>query len=164
VKHLATAAAVVLVLCAASSFADEQEAAKKAPFENMEKAIRGADEKLFKAQWHADGYEKNLVGGSGIAGAGVFKQGSRKKWYPKPDHAAAKAISEGAVIVPCEIWSWEKEKSVDKVDMLLVRVENDEKKKVWVVLGGGEKRAEVEALAARWEKKEPLAPPAKGEK
>ncbi|MEZ0230764.1 MAG: hypothetical protein ACAI25_19245, partial [Planctomycetota bacterium] len=115
-KNLAAAAAVVVVLCAASSFADDKEAAsKKAPFENMEKAIREGDEKLFKAQWHAEGYEKNLVGGSGVAGAGVFKQGSRKKWYPKPDHAAAKEISEGVVIVPCEIWSWEKEKSVDKV-------------------------------------------------
>lgn len=121
-KHLAAAAAVV-VLCAAASFADDQEAvSKKAPFEKMEKAVREADEKLFKAQWHAEGYEKNLVGGSGVSGAGVFKQGSRKKWYPKPDLAAAKAISDDVLIVPCEIWSWEKEKSVDKVDMLLVRV------------------------------------------
>lgn len=131
---------------------DARRQALQAPFEAMEKAIKDKDEAPFKARWHAAGFEKNLVGGSGLAGKEVFSQGSRKKWFMKPDLAQAKPLGEGlAVIVPCEIFAWEKGRAVDKVDLLLVK-----EKDGYVVLGGGEKRAEVEALASRWLKKEPL--------
>ena len=129
--------------------------AQEALFQNMQKAIEGKDEALFKAQWHAEGFEKNLVGGSGLAGTEVFSQGSRKKWYLKPDLAKAVAVAETASIVPCEVWAWEKEKAVDKVHILAVKVDQ-----AWVVLGGGEKPDQVRALADRWLKKEPLPPPA----
>ncbi len=159
------AALLLLVMAVQDDKAKEQERLLKAPFEAMEKGIRENDEKLFKAQWHADAYTKNLVGGSGIAGEGVFKQGARKKWFPKPDLTKAQDLGDGAAfIVPCEIWNWEKEKSVDKVDMLLVKTEvtvDEKKTTVLVVLGGGEKAEEVKALAERWQKKEPLEPPKK---
>lgn len=129
-------------------------------FEAMEKGIREKDEKPFKDQWMPEGFEKNLVGGSGVAGSGVFKQGSRKKWFLKPDLAKAKSLADGrAVIVPCDVWAWEKEKAVDHVDMLLVKGE-----KGYFVLGGGEKIKQVEALADRWLKKEPLEPPEEKDK
>lgn len=129
---------------------DARQKALAAPFEAMEKAIRDKEEAPFKARWHGQGFEKNLVGGSGLSGKEVFGQGSRKKWFLKPDLSKAKVLGDGAaVIVPCEVWAWEKEKAVDKVDLLLVQV-----KDAYVVLGGGEKRAEVENLAARWLNKE----------
>ena len=129
---------------------DAAQKALAAPFEAMEKAIRDTDEAAFKSRWHARGFEKNLVGGSGLAGKEVFEQGSRKKWFLKPGLAQARALGDGAaVIVPCEIWAWEKGRAVDKVDLLLVKANE-----AYVVLGGGEKRAEVEALASRWLKKE----------
>ena len=145
-------------LGAAMSLASQDLAARdkalKEIFDVLEKSLRTPDEAAFKAPWHPDAFEKNLVGGSGIPGKSVFGQGSRKKWFPKPDLSKAQAVGDGsAVIVPCEIWAWEKEKAVDKVDFLLVK-----EKDGWVVLGGGEKRAQVEALASRWQKKEPLAP------
>ncbi|HEX7898740.1 MAG TPA: hypothetical protein VF950_13335 [Planctomycetota bacterium] len=124
-------------------------------FENMKKAIETKEEALFKAQWHADGFEKNLVGGSGLAGKEVFGQGSRKKWYLKPDLAKAVAVAETASIVPCDVWAWEKAKAVDQVHILAVK-----DKDAWIVLGGGEKIEQVRALADRWLKKEPLPPPA----
>jgi hypothetical protein len=130
--------------------------AQEALFDDMKKAIQGKDDALFKAQWHAEGFEKNLTGGSGLAGSSVFSQGVRKGWYLKPDHAKAVALADGAAsIVPCEVWQWEKEKAVDKVHILAVKTD-----KAWVVLGGGEKLDQVRALAERWLKKEPLPPPA----
>lgn len=131
---------------------DATQKALAAPFETMEKAIKDKDESAFKSRWHAVGFEKNLVGGSGLAGKEVFEQGSRKKWFMKPDLAKAKVLGDGAaVIVPCEIWAWEKGRAVDKVDLVCVK-----EKDGYVVLGGGEKRDQVEALASRWLKKEPL--------
>jgi len=134
---------------------DARQKALAAPFEAMEKAIKDKDEAAFKARWHAAGFEKNLVGGSGLAGKEVFEQGSRKKWFMKPDLAQAKLLGDGAaVIVPCQIWAWEKGRAVDKIDLLVVKDKDS-----YVVLGGGEKRAQVDALATRWLNKEPLDPP-----
>jgi hypothetical protein len=145
----------ILIAFLGAAMMQDSDAAQKAlaaPFEAMEKAIRDKDEAGFKSRWHAQGFEKNLVGGSGLAGKEVFDQGSRKKWFMKPDLAQTKVLGDGAaVIVPCEIWAWEKGRAVDKVDLLLVKA-----KDAYVVLGGGEKRPEVEALASRWLKKEPL--------
>lgn len=124
-------------------------------FDVLEKAVRGGEEAAFKARWHAEGYASNLVGRSGLAGREVFEQGARKKWFLKPDLARTRVLGEGAArIVPCEVWAWERAKAVDKVDLLLVR-----DKDAWIVLGGGEKAKEVEALAARWLEKKPLPPP-----
>jgi hypothetical protein len=146
----------------------ERDMLLKSSFDAMEKAIREGDDKLFKAQWHADGHAKNLVGGSGLTGESVYKQGARKKWFPKPDLAKAESLGEGAaILVPCEIWGWEKEKALDQVLFVLVKVEvkvEEKAKSVYVVLGGGEKGEEVKALADRWLKKEPLDPPKKEEK
>ena len=134
---------------------DAKQKGMRAPFEAMEKAIRDKDEAAFKARWHAAGFGKNLVGGSGIPGKEVFAQGSRKKWFLKPDLSKVRSLEDGAaLIVPCEIWAWEKEKAVDKVEMLLIR-----EKDAYVVLGGGEKKEQVDALASRWLKKEALEPP-----
>jgi hypothetical protein len=131
-------------------FAQDPRAA--APFSAMEKALRDPDESAFQAAWHSAGFSRNLVGGSGLSGRDVFDQAARKKWFPKPDLSKAAALEDGkALIVPCEIWSWERSKAVDRVDFLLV-LEKD----AYRVLGGGEKRPEVEALARRWLKGGPL--------
>jgi hypothetical protein len=145
-----------LVSARGTAAADEvKSTAVQVLFDAIEKALRAADEPAFKAQWHPDGYDKNLVGGSGNTGASMFRQGSRKKWFPKPDLAKATTLASGdAVIVPCEIWSWDRNKAVDAVDALVVKV-----KGTYVMLGSGEKRAQVDALAERWLKKQPLAPP-----
>jgi hypothetical protein len=124
-------------------------------FQAMEKGIREKDEASFKGPWRDDAWEKNLVGRSGLAGKEVLAQGTRKKWFLKPDLTRTVTLGEGAVVlVPCDVWAWEKEKAVDKVDILLVK-----EKDAWKILGGGEKRAQVEALANRWIKKEPLEAP-----
>ncbi len=151
------AAAAVVAMTA--SVVDPQDDARRndlaARFEAMEKGIRENDEAAFKAPWREDAYETNFVGRSGLAGKEVFRQGARKKWFLKPDLARLLSLGEGAVaIVPCEVWSWEREKAVDKVDILFIR-----EKDGWTILGGGEKRVQVEALANRWLKKEPLEAP-----
>lgn len=124
-------------------------------FQTMEKGIREKDEAAFKGPWRDDAWEKNLVGRSGLSGKEVLAQGTRKKWFLKPDLTRMLSLGEGAaVLVPCEVWNWEREKAVDKVDILLVK-----EKDAWKILGGGEKRAQVEALANRWLQKEPLEAP-----
>ncbi len=133
---------------------DARQKALSAAFEAMEKGIRDKDEAAFKARWTPDGYEKNYVGKSGLAGKEVYGQGTRKKWFLKPDLGQARMQGEGAaVIVPCQIWAWEKERAVDKVEMLLIKDKDG-----YLVVGGGEKREQVEALASRFLKKEPLDP------
>ena len=141
--------------------APAQDDAKQKPlqavFDDLEKAIKENDQAAFKARWHAEGFEKNLCGGSGLAGKEVFAQGTRKKWFPKPDLENARVAAEGAVvIVACQIWAWEKGKAVDKVELVLVKDKDG-----IVVLGGGEKRADVDGLVSRWIKKEPLEAPKK---
>src|SRR5438045_7444498 len=114
-------------------------------FGAMEAGLRGGDEAAFKACWTAEGYAANLVGGSGLEGREVFDQGSRKKWFLKPELAQVAVLAQGAaLIVPCQVWAWEKGKAVDKVDLLLVK-----EKDGYLVHGGGEKREQVEALAKR---------------
>ena len=152
---LAVAALGTTALFALPQGDEDRRKAFAAPFEAMEKAIKDKDEAGFKACWRPEGFEKNLVGGSGLPGKAVFEQGSRKKWFPKPDLEKAKVLEDGAaVIVPCEIWAWEKGRAVDKVDFLIVR-----EKEGYRALGGGEKRDQVDALASRFLKKEPLEPP-----
>jgi len=114
-------------------------------FDAMEKGLLEKDEPAFRACWTPEGYATNLVGSSGLEGREVFDQGMSKKWFLKPDFTQAEILAEGAaLIVPCQVWAWEKERAVDKVDLLLVRHQDGLR-----VLGGGEKRAEVKALATR---------------
>lgn len=149
---------LIAILVGSLAMTVQDEARQKslqASFDAMEKAIKDKDEAAFKARWTPEAFEKNFVGGSGLAGKAVFGQGSRKKWFLKPDLEKAKVLEEGAaVIVPCQVYAWEKEKAVDKVDMLLIK-----EKDGYLVLGGGEKRDQVDALASRFLKKEPLDPP-----
>lgn len=152
----------VFVLAAFSCFAapaqdDAKQKAMQAVFEELGKGIRENDAALFKGRWHAEGFEKNLCGGSGLAGKEVFAQGTRKKWFLKPDLANARVAAEGAVvIVACQVWAWEKGKAVDKVELVLIQ-----EKDGYLVLGGGEKRDDVDGLVSRWIKKEPLEAPKK---
>lgn len=145
---------LVVIALGARAGAEPPADALVAPFAAMETALREPDEPAFRAQWHAEGYAKNLVGGSGNTGESMFRQGSRKRWYPKPDLSRATVQPGGAVaIVPCKIWSWKNNAAVDAVDVVLVQVNGR-----YVVLGAGEKRSEVDALARRWVDKQPLAP------
>lgn len=140
----------VIVGCGAF-FAGEQSAsadtskALQEVFARAKKALETKNEALFKAQWHPTGYQKNLVGRSGIPGRAVFGQGARKGWYLRPDPKALVAASKSKQpIIPCLIWSTRRKRPVDKVYALLVRY-----KKRWVILGAGEKRKQVEALASK---------------
>lgn len=120
-------------------------------FADMEKGIREKDEDLFKKHWHTNGYSKNLVGNSGLSGERVFEQGSRKKWFLKPDLSKTEKI-EKVTIVPTEIYAWEREKKVDEVYLAIA--ENDGSLKV---LGGGENLDEVKDLAERFNKGKSLS-------
>jgi len=125
---------------------DARQKALQAAFDDLEKGLRKNDEARFKGRWYADGYAKNLCGGSGLGGKEVFGQGSRKKWFLKPDFAKATFVEDGAVaVVVCEAFAWEKGTAVDKVSMAIVK-----DKDAYIVLGGGEKRADVDGLISRW--------------
>jgi len=148
---------LTLVFVSSSAWASSPDTAgMKRVFDKMQKALESKSEKLFKAQWHAVGYRENLVGGSGLAGYKVFKQGSRKGWYLKPDMSKLRSIpgQRGAPwIIPSKIWSPKKKRAVDAIFAMLIY-----HKKKWVMLGGGEKLKEVEALGQRYVSKKPLPP------
>lgn len=117
-------------------------------------ALKERKEVPFRKQWHPLGYEKNIVGSSGIPGRGVFQQGSRKRWYLRPEMKQISFVGPHKLpIVPCLIWSWKKNRPVDKVYAAVVWHQ-----KRWVILGAGERRRQVELLALRFQKKEPLLP------
>lgn len=117
-------------------------------FADMENAIKNSNESEFKQHWLAEGYSKNLVGRSGLEGSRLFAQGSRKKWFLKPDYS--KTVRQGKVdIYRCDVYSWEKDKSVDEV---FLAVSADDLK----VLGGGEDFEEVKKLAERFNAGAPL--------
>ncbi len=123
----------------------EDDARLRTLFAALERGLREQDEAAFKACWTPEGYATNLVGGSGLEGREVYDQGTRKKWFLQPELAQITSLSDGAaLIVPCQVWAWEKAKAVDQVDLLLVREADG-----YRVVGGGERRGEVEALAAR---------------
>jgi hypothetical protein len=131
----------------------------KKPFKAMKQALAKKDAKTFAKQWHPKGYAKNLVGGSGLAGRSVYRQGSRKGWYLEPDFSKLRGVPGrrgGPWIVPCKVWSPRRNRAVDMIWALMVY-----HAKRSVVLGGGEKLKEVEALGVRWVAKKPLAPPKK---
>ncbi len=136
-------------------------ASMKRMYKKMKAAMGKKEEAAFKAQWHPRAYATNLVGGSGLPGKSVYRQGTRKGWYLKPQMAKLRGLPMrrgGPWIVPTLIWSDKKGKAVDMVYVLIVY------KKKWMILGGGERLAEVEALGKRWVDKKPLAPPKKKSK
>jgi hypothetical protein len=145
----------LLCLAAPTSFATDVDTAGIGQlFANLEKGIREAREALFKKGWYPESYTKNLVGGSGLAGEQVYRQGTRKHWYLKPDLKKLRTTGRGSpFLVPCDIWSWKQSKAVDHVWAALIW-----QGKAWVILGAGEKLAQVEALARRYQEKKPLAP------
>lgn len=114
-------------------------------FADMEKGIREKDESLFKKHWHAEGYTENLVGGSGLAGERVFEQGSRKKWFLKPDLGKTEKVGK-VTIVPAEVYAWERDKKVDEVHLAIIEEDDGSLK----ILGGGEDLDEVKNLAERF--------------
>ncbi|MCA9665186.1 MAG: hypothetical protein KC503_06345 [Myxococcales bacterium] len=150
-----TTLTLLIAFCASAGAAHASQpdtASMKRVFAKIEKALRGKNEKLFKKQWHEKGYAKNLVGGSGLPGRAVFRQGSRKGWYLKPDIAKMRGVPGrrgGPWIIPCEIYSWKKQRAVDKVWAL---VAYQRKLKRWIIVGAGEKLAQVEALGTRYVK------------
>lgn len=132
----------------------------KKPLKAMEKALREKNEKLFAKQWLPLGYQKNLVGGSGLAGRKVYRQGSRKGWFLKPNWKQLTSVDRAPPwIVPCDVWSWKKKRAVDKVWLVF-----GWQGKRSIVLGGGEKIEQVRALGLRWREKKPLAPAPKAKK
>jgi hypothetical protein len=152
-------AAVFLLLPASARGSQPCISCMKKPFAAMDKALTIKNAKLFAKQWHPAGYTKNLVGGSGLPGRAVFRQGSRKGWFMKPNFAKLRGLPMrrgGPWIVPCDIWSRKRGRPVDKVWALLIY-----HNKRSVVLGAGEKLAQVEALGKRWVEKKPLAAPKK---
>jgi hypothetical protein len=152
--------AVVLAVAApTAAFAKpDPKAAVRALFGAMEQGFRKGDEAAFKKTWVPAGYEENLVGGSGIPGKSVFRQGSRKSWFLKPDLDKLRTLDakKGVFVVYCSVWSWTKERAVDAVHALLVTT-----KGTLQMLGGGEREAEVLALGERYLKGQPLPAPKK---
>jgi hypothetical protein len=158
-KYAAAVLSIALVIPSSASANQPDTASMKRVFTQMQTALKKKNEALFKAQWLTLSYEKNLVGGSGLAGKKVFKQGSRKGWYIKPQMAKLRSIpgQRGAPwVIPSLIWSDKKSRALDKVFVILIY-----KDKRWKVLGSGEKLAQVEALGQRHLSKKPLPPPKK---
>lgn len=157
---LLIAAAAWLLEPPAASASDPDTAGMQRAFDAMERALKAGEEAPFKAQWDPRGYDENLVGGSGLAGRAVFRQGTRKRWYLKPELAKLRSVPRhhGAPwIVPCEVWSRPKQRAVDAIFTLVIW-----NNKSWQILGGGERLEEVEALGQRYVAKKPLAPPPRG--
>ena len=139
-----------------AAMADPDVAGINRLFTELRASLEKKDEAAFEALVHPDGLAVNLVGGSGLSGASFFSQGSRKGWYLEADVDKMTSVQRGnkVWIVPCAVWSIDKKKAVDAVFAAVVY--RDAR---WVWLGAGEKRAEVEALARRFEAGEALAPP-----
>jgi hypothetical protein len=155
---LALAACLLAMLLRAGEAhgSDPDTAGMQRAFDALDKALRDGDETAFSRGWHPRGYAENLVGGSGLPGRKVFKQGHRKGWVLRPDLLRLEGTGRGAPwIVPCVVWSHVKNRSVDHVHAALIWHE-----KRWVILGAGEKKAQVQALAQRYLEKRPLPPPA----
>lgn len=123
-------------------------------FDTLERSFKDSDRALLGSVWDSRGIDANLVGDSGLTGAEAFDQGSRKRWCLRPDWSQV-AVDERTTVVavPCAIWSWDKERAVDRVVALVVLDCFS-----WRVLGAGERREEVEALSQRLARGEPLAP------
>ena len=156
--------ACLLTFAATAEAAQPCVSCMKPIFAKMKKALEDKKEPLFAKQWHAKGYAKNLVGGSGLAGKQVYRQGSRKGWYLKADFSSLRSVPGrrgGPWIVRCDIWSPKRGHKVDEVWALMVYLRKEKRS---VILGAGEKLAQVNELGLRYVNKKPLAPPRKKRK
>ena len=108
-------------------------------FADLENAIKNEDESLFKKHWDTNGYSNDLVG-EGLSGERFYQQGSRKKWFPKPNLAEMETVGK-VEIVPTKLYAWEKDKNVDEIYLVI-----DDGK----ILGGGENLEKVKALAEKY--------------
>jgi len=138
-------AGLALVGCQSGS----KEANLQPVFDSMQQALEQEDETLFKSQWFAEGYQNNLVGGSGLAGVDVFRQG-HGRWYLKPDMQAI-TQHDDVFVVRTDIWSFEKGQAVDEVHAVIGLQDGK-----LLVLGAGEDTDEVDALVSRYLSGEPL--------
>ena len=89
-------------------------ASMKRMYKKMKAAMGKKEEAAFKAQWHPRAYATNLVGGSGLPGKSVYRQGTRKGWYLKLQMAKLRGLPMrrgGPWIVPTLIWSDKKGKA-----------------------------------------------------
>ncbi len=108
-------------------------------FTDLENAIKNEDESLFKKHWDSEGYSTDLVG-EGLTGERFYQQGSRKKWFPKPNLDEKEVIGK-VEIVPTKLYSWEKDKNVDEIYFAIAAGK---------ILGGGENLEKVRALADKY--------------
>lgn len=105
------------------------------------------------------GYKDNLVGGSGNELESLFKQGHRKAWHLAADYDQTRKLRGTlGVILRTTVVDNESGKELDEVWVLLVKIEDADKATHWLALGAGEELAQVDALAARYLAKQPLAP------
>lgn len=116
-------------------------------FADMENGIKNEDENLFEKHWHEEGYAEDLTG-EGLSGQRFFEQGSRKKFFPKPDFKDKETVGE-VEIIRTKLFAWEKDRDVDEIYFAIA----DSK-----VLGGGEEKENVKKLAERFNKGESLKP------
>lgn len=114
-------------------------------FAEMENGLRNADEASFRKHWHSEGYENDLVG-EGLSGSNLYRQGSRKKWFPNPDRNGKQTVGK-VLIVPAKLYAWEKERDVDEIYFAIAGGK---------VLGGGEELENVKKLAERFNNGESL--------
>ena len=116
-------------------------------FADLENGIKNEDENLFKKHWNADGYSNDLIG-EGLSGENFYKQGSHKKWFPKPVFGKKETIGK-VEIVPTKLYAWEKDRNVDEIYFAIAEGK---------ILGGGENSDKVKFLAERFNKGESLKP------
>lgn len=115
-------------------------------FKELKVALQKKQIKRFKKYWYSKGFEKNIVGPSGLSGTSVYRQGSRKVWHLKPVLRGIRWIKkEKIAILPCLIWSSRRKRAVDKIQVALIRMKTH-----WLVLGGGESFKEVKQLAKKY--------------
>lgn len=128
--------------------------ALKDTFKRLEVAFRDKDVDLARREIDPRGWDKNLVGGSGAELSSLVAQGIRKGWYLRPNWKTYRTVGP-AVIVSADVVQIEDARVSDKVDVVLV--EGTEAH--WRLLGAGEDAAQVELLAERVRRKQPLEPP-----
>jgi hypothetical protein len=109
-------------------------------FADLENGIRDQNEDLFRKHWYGEGYDENLVGGSGLTGKRIYQQGTRKKWFLRANFDKAETLGK-VEIVATDIYAWERDKTVDEIHLAVA----DGK-----ILGGGEDLVEVKLLAERF--------------
>ncbi len=114
--------------------------AELGPLTGFEEAVREQNAKSAELQWISDGWTENLVGGSGMTGAEVYRQATSKGWALQPDPQTMTVVGVTRMVY-CDVWARKDERVVDAVWMLMIL---DGKR--WKLLGGGESRDQVAAL------------------